>query len=75
MDLTTLVGMIMAIGLCIWGIGVSKIGNFIDPQSLAIVIGGTIAAITASYPLRILLDVPKHITVLFRGKNIIFPNW
>lgn len=74
MDLTTLVGMIMAIGLCIWGIGVSKIGNFIDPQSLAIVIGGTIAAITASYPLRILLDVPKHITVLFRGKKYNIPK-
>ena len=74
MDLTTLVGMIMAIGLCIWGIGVSKIGNFIDPQSLAIVIGGTIAAIMASYPLRILLDVPKHITVLFRGKKYNIPK-
>ena len=45
MDLTTLIGIIMAIGLCLWGIGIDKIGNFIDPQSLAIVIGGTIAAV------------------------------
>ena len=60
MDLTTLIGIIMALGLCLWGIGPSKIGNFIDPQSLAIVIGGTIAAVTASYPFRILMDVPKH---------------
>ena len=72
MDLTTLIGIIMAIGLCLWGIGIDKIGNFIDPQSLAIVIGGTIAAVTASYPLRILLDVPKHIMVLFKGKK--FPK-
>ena len=69
MDLTTLIGILMALGLCVWGIGVDKIGNFIDPQSLAIVIGGTVAAITASYPLRILLDIPKHIMVLFRGKK------
>ena len=48
MDLTTLIGILMALGLCVWGIGVDKIGNFVDPQSLAIVIGGTIAAITAS---------------------------
>ena len=74
MDLTTLIGIIMAIGLCLWGIGIDKIGNFIDPQSLAIVIGGTIAAGTASYPLRILLDVPKHIIVLFKGKKVNIPK-
>lgn len=74
MDLTTLIGIIMALGLCLWGIGPSKIGNFIDPQSLAIVIGGTVAAVTASYPLRILLDVPKHISVLFRGKKYNIPK-
>ena len=74
MDLTTLIGILMALGLCVWGIGVDKIGNFVDPQSLAIVIGGTIAAITASYPLRILLDVPKHIMVLFRGKKYNIPK-
>ena len=74
MDLTTLIGIIMALGLCLWGIGPSKIGNFIDPQSLAIVIGGTIAAVTASYPFRILMDVPKHITVLFRGKKYNIPK-
>lgn len=74
MDLTTLIGILMALGLCVWGIGVDKIGNFIDPQSLAIVIGGTVAAITASYPLRILLDIPKHIMVLFRGKKFNIPK-
>ena len=51
--------MIIGMGLVVWGIGTSKLGNFWDPQSLAIVLGGTIAAILASYPLRILKDVPK----------------
>ena len=74
MDLTTLIGILMAIGLCVWGIGVDKIGNFVDMQSLAIVVGGAIAAVTASYPLRILLDVPKHIMVLFRGKKYNIPK-
>lgn len=32
MDLTTLIGILMALGLCVWGIGVDKIGNFVDPQ-------------------------------------------
>lgn len=74
MDLSTLVGLIMAIGLCVWGIGTSKLGNFVDMQSLAIVVGGTIAAIIASYPFRILKEVPKHIAVLFRGKKYNIPR-
>lgn len=75
MDLSTLVGLIMAVGLCVWGIGTSKLGNFVDIQSLAIVVGGTIAAVISSYPFRLLKEVPKHIAVLFRGKNTIFPVW
>ena len=74
MDLTTLIGILMALGLCVWGIGVDKIGNFVDPQSLAIVIGGTIAAIIASYPLSILKDMPKHFKVLLRGKQYNIPK-
>ena len=50
MDPTTLIGIIMALGLCVWGIGVDKLGNFVDPQSLAIVFGGAVAAVVASYP-------------------------
>ena len=40
MDLTTLIGVIMALGLIVWGIGVDKLGNFVDLQSLAIVFYG-----------------------------------
>ena len=73
MDLTTLIGIIMAIGLCLWGIGIDKIGNFIDPQSLAIVIGGTIAAVTASYPFCWMF--PSTLWCCLRGKSLIFPSW
>ena len=33
MDVSTLIGFILAIGLCVWGIGPSKLGNFVDMQS------------------------------------------
>ena len=69
MDLTTLIGIVMALGLILWGIGLDKLGNFVDMQSLAIVLGGAIAATIASYPFRILKDVPKHIMVCFRGSG------
>ena len=74
MDVSTLIGFILAIGLCVWGIGPSKLGNFVDMPSLAIVVGGTIAAIVASYPFRLLKDVPKHFAVLVRGKKYNIPK-
>ena len=74
MDFSTLVGMLLALGLIVWGIGPAKLLNFWDPQSIAIVLGGTIAAVIASYPLRILKDVPKHFMVLTRGKQYNIPK-
>lgn len=74
MDVSSLVGMLMALALIVWGIGVQKLGNFWDMQSLAIVVGGAIAAIIASYPFRILKDVPKHFMILFRGGKYNIPK-
>lgn len=74
MDFSTLVGMILAMVLIVWGIGPAKLLNFWDPQSIAIVLGGTIAAVIASYPLRILKEVPKHFLVLTRGKQYNIPK-
>ena len=69
MDITTLLGIVFGMALVVWGIGTSKLGNFWDPQSLALVLGGTVAAVLASYPFRILKDIPKHLMVLTRGKK------
>lgn len=66
MDVTTLAGMVIGIVLVIYGIGVHQVGNFFDVSSILIVAGGTMAAIIASYPLNMLLDIPSHIRVLFR---------
>lgn len=74
MDITTLLGMVLGMALVVWGIGPAKLGNFWDPQSLALVLGGTIAAVLASYPLRILKDIPKHLMVLTRGKKFAIPK-
>ncbi len=74
MDLTTIIGVVLGIVLIVNGIGTDKLGNFIDPASILIVIGGTFAAIIASYPLSILLDIPKHFLVLIKGKQFNIPK-
>ena len=74
MDVSTLIGWVMAVALVVWGIGFDKLGNFWDLQSLAIVLGGAVAALIASYPFRILKDVPKHILICFRGGKYNVPK-
>ncbi len=65
MDVTTIVGILAGLGVVVWGIGLDKLGNFIDPASLAIVLGGTFAAVIASFPLNMLKNTIKH------GKSLI----
>jgi len=74
MDLTTFLGIAIGAALIVNGIGVSKLGNFYDVPSILIVIGGTFAAIIASYPFSILKDIPKHFMVLLRGKQYNIPK-
>ena len=74
MDITTLIGIVVGTFLIINGIGADKLGNFVDKSSILIVVGGTLAATVASYPLSILMDIPKHIMVLFRGKQYNIPK-
>jgi len=74
MDVSTLLGWVMAVALIVWGIGFDKLGNFVDVQSVAIVLGGCIAALIASYPFRILKEVPKHFVILFRGGKYNVPK-
>ena len=74
MDLTTLIGVLVGTFLIVQGIGLDKLGNFYDIKSILIVVGGTLAATAASYPLSILIDIPKHIMVLFRGRQYNIPK-
>lgn len=74
MDLTTIIGIVLGTVLIVDGIGIAKLGNFFDMPSILIVVGGTFAAIIASYPLSILKDMPKHFMVLLRGKQYNIPK-
>lgn len=64
MDFTTIVGIVTGFGLVIWGIGLDKLSNFWDPASIAIVLGGTFAVLIASYPARVLKQLPKHLKIV-----------
>lgn len=68
MDFTMFMGMGLATVLMVYGMGISKIGNFIDVQSFVIVILGTIIALFAGYGVTAFKNVPKHIKIIM-AKN------
>jgi chemotaxis protein MotA len=69
MDITTLIGWVLAAFLIVNGITIPKLGNFYDVPSIQIVLGGTAAALIACYPFRMLKDIPKHIGICFKGNK------
>lgn len=72
MDIATVIGMLLGIGLLLSGIGPSNLQYFIDPPSMIMVIGGTMASILINYPLRIVLAVMGVVknTVLFQEADL-----
>lgn len=69
MDVSTIVGIVCGFVLMIWGIGLGAIGNFIHMQSAIIVVGGTIAALVASYPFSVLKQIPRHLRIMLDEKR------
>ncbi len=67
MDISTILGIIIGFVLIVQAIGLGSIGNFIDPASILITIGGTVAAVIASFPLSQLAAIGKHMAILFKG--------
>ena len=60
MDIATLIGIIAGTGLVLSAILLkASIMNFIDPSSVLIVIGGTIAATLVAYPLKSVINTIK----------------
>ena len=52
MDIATVVGLVMAFALIVWGITLGgSLSEFIDPPSMAIVFGGTLGAMMMNFPL------------------------
>lgn len=67
MDFTTIIGIVGGFGVIIAGIlSGGELGDFIDVGSIFITIGGTIFAVTASFPIRQLKNVPKHLVKMIR---------
>lgn len=70
MDLTSIVGIIAGFIFIVYGIlGSGDIMNFVDVPSLLITVGGTICAIMASFPFRILKNVGKHMAIICSSKK------
>lgn len=70
MDLTSIIGLVVGMFLIVFvGIGPKDLNAFWDPQSVAIVLGGTLAAVIASYPFGMLKETVKHTKILFQGKR------
>ncbi len=79
MDPSWLLGLVLAVILTVMGISeqfanMAKLGNFFDVPSIVIVIGGTFAALIASYPLSSLAAIPKHIGIIFKGGKYNIPK-
>ncbi|MCH3998805.1 MAG: MotA/TolQ/ExbB proton channel family protein [Lachnospiraceae bacterium] len=74
MDITTPLGWVLAAVLIVISIGFDKLSNFYDVSSIEIVVGGTIAALIACYPLNMLKNIPKHIGVLMKGNKFNTPK-
>lgn len=70
MDLASIIGLIMAFCLMIYGMvnekGMSAIHNFIDPASIAIVIGGSMGAMMAMNPMKDFIRGLKSFTLIFK---------
>ena len=78
MDISTILGMGIAVVLMLFGImfeadpigfNFGKLVNFADPASVLIVIGGVIAVLIASYPLSFFRLIPKHFRIIFGGNK------
>lgn len=70
MDITSILGLVIGTVLIVFvGITPSKLGNFWDAESVAIVVGGALAAIIASYPLGLLKTVLSHFKMLLQGNK------
>ena len=68
-NLTFIIGILFGIFMIVYGISIGdslidlafdQLWNFVDPASVMIVLGGTLATMIAGNPPRALLRFPKH---------------
>lgn len=78
MDFTSIIGLVMGLGLVIFGIvfgdtGISmgEIWNFVDYPSMAITFGGTIAATLMSFPISYFKKIPQHLRIVMQKRRYV----
>ena len=70
MDISYILGVVVGLVFVLISIFLSgSVGNFLDPASVMIVIGGTIAAVIASYPLPMIMHQLKHLGIILKGNK------
>lgn len=70
MNLTFLIGLVGGLALIVWGImSGGDLGNFIDPPSILITVGGTIMTVISSYPPSMLKAIPTHLKIIMNTKK------
>ncbi len=69
MNITGIIGLVAAMALIVYGIGVANLGDFVDMPSVYIVVGGTVGAVMFNYPLSVLKTVPKMTKIAFMPKK------
>ena len=77
MNLSLIIGWVLAFGLVVFGIvfdttkglNFGAIMNFVEVQSLAITVGGTIGCLVASFPLSYLKGVGKRLGMAIKPKK------
>ncbi len=72
MDLATLVGLGVAVGMVVFGVFVGGVGftYYVDIPSILIVIGGSIGGVMASAPLSRIMGVGKYIGILMNVPDL-----
>lgn len=80
MDITTIIGWVLGIGVLAFGIMYDKgdpengvaakmivdnLFNFIDVPSIAVVLGGCISGLMVAFPLNIFAKIPRHLKIMF----------
>ena len=78
MNIGYLIGLILALAVMLLGMAFDPfpslnfklLGNFVDPSSIFIVIGCTIAIVLASFPLKTFLSIPKHFAILLKNPKM-----
>lgn len=83
MNLNYIIGLIAAVGVCLFGMITSvviqpefginvnpgNLINFFDPSSILITIGCTLSIVVASFPGEMLLSIPKHLKIILNNKS------